>query len=76
MSQEWMDKLASYTPDRERAQAAGRQQAEHAAAERARPERLVQLLEQLVAAQAEQTALLREILAAVRGQGTAGAPRE
>ena len=69
MSQEWMDKLAGFTADKERAQAAGQHQSEQAAAERAQGTRVVQLLEQLVSAQAKQTALLEQLLAVVQAQG-------
>lgn len=67
MSQEWMDKMARLTTDKERALASGREQAERSAADQTRAPQTVALLEQLVAEQARQTGLLEQILAALQG---------
>ena len=70
MSQEWLDKVAGYAANKEHAaerlQETTRRQAEQGAAERAEATRLLQLLEEMAAAQAEQTTLLREILATLQ----------
>jgi hypothetical protein len=68
MSQEWMEKLASLTPNKEHALASGRQQAERAAADQVRTPQVVHLLELIVAEQARQAAILDQILAAMHGQ--------
>ena len=62
MSQEWMDKMAGLTTDKERALASGREQAARAAADQARAPQMLHLLEQIVAEQARQAALLEQIL--------------
>ena len=74
MSQEWLDKVAGYAANKahaaERLQETTRRQAEQAVGEHAQATRLLQLLEQIAAAQAEQTTLLREILASLQpGEG-------
>ena len=74
MSQEWLDKVAGYTANKahaaERLQETTRRQAEQAVGEHAEATRVLRLLEQIAAAQAEQTTLLRDILASLqRGEG-------